>query len=131
MSLDRELNMKFEVLLKQALDQWPEEIDVSALTYTNKEKILYSVDGLHEIYEDISSRYTNKAIDFIIVNLHWSILRVVHKAALFVNRVNTRALRVEAIKEQFDSLLNKIRLGGPPEFEDDVVALSKRYFSGN
>jgi hypothetical protein len=126
-----DFNLKFELMLRRALDLWPAEIDVGALTYTNKARMLYSVQGLHECYESIISSYDNSAMDFLMINLHWSILRVVHKAALSMNRVNTGALRAEAIEEQFDGLLNKIRTTGTPEFEDDVITLSERYFLEN
>jgi hypothetical protein len=124
-------NLRFDIMLKQALDQWPEEIDVSVLIYTQKERNLYSVVGLHELQEAITSDYKHSAHDFLMVNLHWSILRVVHKAAQYMDKVNIRNVRKEAIKEQLDSLLDKVRAGTPDEFGDDAIALAKNYFLEN
>ncbi|WP_374380173.1 hypothetical protein [Dongia sp.] len=126
---DNQPNPNFTKLFQLALADWPEIVDLRLLDYSKTAKRRYSVRGLGELEDNISTRYIGTKIEILMRNLHYVIFVTLHKLAPEIESLHLSDLREVTIKARFEEWLRKsLDVEG---WTADDVALVERYLAGD
>lgn len=79
----------FKGLFKKAIEDWPLEVDLSVIKYSDPFSVRYEVIGLGPLSDEIADNYIGTDQEIIMRNLHDAIFIVLHRVAPLC-----RALRV-------------------------------------
>jgi hypothetical protein len=146
--------LKFEILFEKALKEWPrlisleiENQELSEIRPTdegydlyiyknipwdgNKEK--YVIKDIYDMEEEICSKHHNTSEEILWVNLHSAIYSTIIELAYFVNKINTKYIRIEVTKNIFESRL-KYHLCTEKDkssWSESGINLVKEYFNVN
>lgn len=128
-SLDDHNNLDFYLIYEEALNDWPSEVDLTEIEYSDMSSSRYSVSGLGLLAEEIGENYIGTSKEVLMRNIHDSIFDVIHNVARFCNRLRLRDLRKETVKTIFEDrlkdALNMEDLGWEKVDKD----LIRRYFA--
>jgi hypothetical protein len=125
------VSLKFNVLLRRALLEWPEVADLSVLVRHDPLSDRYSVKGLYDLSDAREAHYIGSTEEIIMRNLHNSIFGVLHEAALCVSRIRPADLREAAIRVRFEKHLKNCMEMPELRFLPADIELGKRYFAEN
>ena len=126
---DNQPSPRFTELFQKALADWPECVDLSLLDYSKTPERRYSVKGLGELEDDISTRYIGMENEILMRNLHYVIFVTLHKLAPECKSLRMCDLREDTVKVRFEEWLRKsLNIDG---WAVDDVALVERYFAGD
>jgi len=125
------MDLRFDVLLARALQDWPDEIDLSQIEKSSPESSLYSIKDLYEKTDEIEERYYGTAEEIILRNLHGGISGVLHSIGPYVIRVRLADLRPEAIRVKFEKHLRDCMEGPDPTFPPEDIKVGEQYFAVN
>lgn len=120
-------NLDFGFLLRMALSEWPESIDVEERIYYPGNRV--HIPGLWVYPESVSEKYRNTADAVIMLNLHDAIDIVLMRVADYCTRVYPKELRESFVRSEFEKILKeKIK---PEWWEPEDLQLIEAYFQAN
>ena len=125
------IHLRFETLLRQALTDWPEFLDLSALEIADATLGRYSVKGLVQLAEKIDEKYIGDEWEVILRELHWSIFTIIHDVARSVTSLPLVAIRAEAVRLIFHDRLRRAVESKDAEWKEADYEIVRAYFETN
>jgi hypothetical protein len=125
------MQLDFETLFKQALEDWPEQLDLSVLEYPAPDLGSYMVKGLGRISREIEEKYIGTSAEVIICTMHGALYSVIHAAAKTVLKLELSSLRPQAVRLRFERQLKREAASSDLNWEPEDYALAEAYFAKN
>ncbi len=125
------IDLLFVNLLKQALDEFPEELLlVKTDQYGNfiDDSIC---EGIFDLKQELASKYFDKWNEILIANLLDAIFIVLRKLSLITKKIKLSDIREDAIKITYDKILRDTLIIADLGWTEDDKALVKKYFEMN
>ena len=121
----------FDDICAECLSKWPSCL--SDLTITHDYGRIYSVQGLFDVYLDVSERHVEKLegvsdISFIYHDIHYVIYGIIHKLSKIISSVNVASIRIDHVRRSyFDEHVKSFRWSydkdGNFESEEDYLLM--------
>lgn len=125
------IQLDFESLFKQALTEWPKELDLSELQQAAPELSRYAVKGLGIISDEIEEQYIGQNAEVIMRTLHSAMYAVIHATAKTVLKVELSSIRPEAVRLIFEKKLKAAAAASDLNWSAEDYALVESYFTQN
>jgi hypothetical protein len=125
------IKLNFEELFRQALSEYPEELDLSELQKNALDFSRYTVKGLYSIFEQAEELYIGSDVEIIMRNLHSSIYEVVLAAAKNITKIKSSSIRREIVKLIFENRLRNTAAATDLIWRPEDYALIESYFIEN
>ena len=125
------IQLDFKSLYKQALTDWPEELDLSELQQAAPELSRYTVKGLGILSEEIEEQYIGTKTETIMRTLHYAMYEVIHTTAKTVLKVELSSIRPEAVCLIFEKRLKAAAAASDLNWGPEDYALVESYFTQN
>lgn len=123
--------MKFINLFRQALLDWPVEIDLTEIQHATPDLGRYIVKGLSDVSDEIEDKYIGSEMEVLLCNLHTAIYTVVLAAAKYVVSVEMSSIRPEAVRLVFERRLQYERSANDLNWQTEDYDLVDLYFAQN
>ncbi|CAK0752984.1 Immunity protein 63 domain-containing protein [Gammaproteobacteria bacterium] len=123
--------LDFENIIKQALTDWPKELDVSELQHASLNLDRYTVNGLGALSDEIEEKYIGKENEVIHRELHNAIYEVIHEAAKCITNIQASSIRSEAVRLVFERRLRKSASSLGLNWQPEDFTLVRSYFEQN
>lgn len=127
----KNMQLDFGHLFKEALKDWPAEIDVIELAVNKGNPIRYSIEGLYELYDDIASKYIGTSEEVMLRNLHDAIYEVLHTASAYITHIKMTELRPQPIRLVFERRITSVLEEKDLGWQIDDIDKVKLYFAQN
>lgn len=124
-------DLNFESLFNQALKNWPDAIDLSALQYAEPDLSNYAVKGLGVLIEDIENTYIGMDAEAITRTLHYALSDVIHAVAKLVLKLELTSIRPESVRLFFERRLMDAAAASDLNWKPEDYALAEAYFAQN
>ena len=125
------MHYKFENLLKIALKDWPVDIDLSEIQYSNNDPSTYTINGLGIMSDLISEKYIGSPEEVIFRNLHQSIYAVLHAAAPNILTIKTSNIRDASVRSRFEKHLKMGMENSEIGYSREDILVCSKYFHEN
>jgi hypothetical protein len=125
------MQLDFENLFKQALTEWPDELDLSVLERSASDLSRYAVKGFGVLSDEIESKYIGTKTEAITRTLHYAISEVIHTAAKTILKVEPSAIRPQAVRLIFEKRLKEAAVASDLNWRSEDYALAEAYFAQN
>jgi len=125
------MQLDFENLFAQALTDWPAEIDLSVLERSAPDLSRYAVKGFGALSDEIENKYIGTKAEALIRTLHYAISEVIHAAAKSILKLETSAIRPQAVRLIFEKRLKDAAAASDLNWQPEDHALADAYFAQN
>lgn len=125
------MQLDFESLFKQALADWPGELDLRALERAAPDLSRYGVKGLGSLSDGIAEKYIGTDTEVITRTLHGAIYSVIYATAKTVLKLELSAIRPEAVRLVFEKQLKETAAATDLNWRPQDFALAEDYFAQN
>ncbi len=125
------IQLDFESLFQQALNNWPEVLDLSTLEYAEPDLSRYTVKGLGVLSDEIEDKIIGSDLEVISSALHIAIYTLLLSAAKFVLEVKRSSIRPEMVKLIFEERLKAFSSRSDLNWNEEDYKLVESYFSQN
>ena len=125
------IQLNFKSLFRQALNNWPEVIDLSTLEYAESDLSRYTVKGLGVLSDEIEDKIIGSDLEVISSALHIAIYTLLLSAAKFVMEVRSSSIRPEMVKLIFEERLKASSLRCDLNWDEEDYEVVKSYFAQN
>jgi hypothetical protein len=125
------MQLDFETLFKQALEDWPEQLDLSVLERPASDLSRYAVKGLGLLSHEIEEKHIGTSAEVITRTLQGALYSVIHATAKTVLKLELSSLRPQAVRLRFERQLKKAAASSSLNWEPEDYALAEAYFAQN
>lgn len=125
------MQLDFNYLFKEALKDWPEELDLQVLQYTKPDLQRYTVKNLGQLSDEIESKYVGHKEEILWRDLQISIYSVIHAAAKNILSLNKSSIRAQAVQLVFERRLKEAVAAKAEEWRSEDYVLAEEYFKQN
>jgi hypothetical protein len=125
------MQLDFENLLRQALTDWPAELDLSSLERSAPDLSRYALKGIGMLSDEIEIKYIGTEIEVLARTLHYSIYEVIHATAKNVLGLQLSAIRPQAVRLIFEKRLRADAISKDLNWQPEDYALVESYFAQN
>jgi hypothetical protein len=125
------MKLDFESLFRQALADWPDELDLTVLQYAEADLSRYAVKGLGILAENIEDTYIGTETEVVTRTLHCAIFEVIHAAAKTMLKLELSLIRSQAVRLVFEKRLKEAAAATDLNWQPEDYALAEAYFAQN